>query len=159
MNKDTIPEGFTLSLAAVDALPVLFFGASCILLGKGLQSVLFILGACLCLWAGLAKVIWKVIVCLKKKNVWFLFMQMRIIMPLGMLLMLLGFAVQLIKGAVSFHPLPFVSGLFLILGTAGMILMMVFAKKLDSSDVRSNWIEQLTNAAAQACFLLCILFA
>ena len=30
MTKDTIPENFTLSLAFVDALPVLFFGGSMI---------------------------------------------------------------------------------------------------------------------------------
>ena len=42
-------------------------------------------------------------------------------------------------------------------GVIGMVLMGVFAAKLDSADVRSNWIEQLTNAAAQAAILVGIL--
>ena len=48
MTKDTVPEDFTLSLALVDALPVLFFGASMILIGIMFASSLFILGAVLC---------------------------------------------------------------------------------------------------------------
>ena len=36
---------FTLSLALVDALPVLFFGAAAAMLGVKLQSALFIVGA------------------------------------------------------------------------------------------------------------------
>ena len=67
MTKDTIPEDFTLSLALVDALPVLFFGGSMILIGVLFGSVMFMLGAVLCFWAGAAKVLWKVIV-VKKKN-------------------------------------------------------------------------------------------
>ena len=38
-----------------------------------------------------------------------------------------------------------------------MVLMGVFGIKLDSSDVRSNWIEQLTNAIAQAAIFTGIL--
>ena len=83
MTKDTIPENFTLSLAIVDALPVLFFGGSMILIGLLFGSPLFLIGAALCFWAG--------------------------------------------------------------------------AAKLDSADVRSNWIEQLTNAIAQAAIFVGIL--
>ncbi len=84
MTKDTIPENFTLSLALVDALPVLIFGGSMILTGLLFGSPLFLIGAALCFWAG--------------------------------------------------------------------------AAKLDPADVRSNWIEQLTNAAAQAAIFTGILF-
>ncbi len=45
-----------------------------------------------------------------------------------------------------------------VVGVIGMVLMGVFAAKLDSADVRSNWIEQLTNAAAQAAIFAGILF-
>ncbi len=159
MDRNTVPQDFTLGLALVDAIPVILFGISCILLGKGLSSWIFILGAVLCLCAGAAKVLWKIIVCTKKKNIWFLFIQMRTIMPAGGILMLLGFLICLFRGTVHFPVLPVVSWVLLILGVLGMSMMGVFAKKLDSSDLRSNWIEQLTNAAAQACFLLCILFA
>lgn len=40
MTKNTVPDDFTLSLALVDALPVLFFGGSMILTGMLFGSVL-----------------------------------------------------------------------------------------------------------------------
>lgn len=153
MTKDTVPDGFTLSLAAADALPVLFFGASIILIGLMFKNALFLIGAVLCFWAGAAKVVWKIIVAAKKKNIWWLFMQMRIVMPIGFVLMLLavilsGNTIDLSAAFAAVVSMP--SVIFFVIGMIGMTLMGVFAAKLDSSDVRSNWIEQLTNAAAQA---------
>ena len=153
MTKDTIPEDFTLSLALVDALPVLFFGGSMILIGLLFGSVLFMIGAVLCFWAGAAKVLWKIIVVKKKRNVWWMFLQMRIVMPIGFAVMLL--AVILNRNAIDLHAvlaavLSLPSVIFFAIGLIGMVLMGVFGIKLDSSDVRSNWIEQLTNAIAQA---------
>lgn len=161
MTKNTIPENFTLSLAFVDALPVLFFGGSTILIGLLFGSPLFLTGAVLCFWAGAAKVLWKIIVVKKKKNIWWLFLQMRIVMPLGFALMI--FAVIMNRSAVN---LPAVSAavvslpsvIFFAIGVTGMVLMGVFAAKLDSADVRSNWIEQITNALAQAAVFTGILF-
>ena len=138
MTKDTIPENFTLSLALVDALPVLFFGGIMILIGLLFGSPLFLIGAALCFWAGAAKVLWKIIVVTKKKNIWWMFLQMRIVMPIGFVLMILA----------------------VILNRSAIDLPAVFAAKLDSADVRSNWIEQLTNAVAQAAIftgILCLL--
>lgn len=160
MTKDTVPEGFTLGLAAVDALPVILFGAAMLSAGLLIKSGLFILGAALCLFAGGAKVVWKFIVVLKRKNVWWLFMQMRTLMPVGMLLMLAGLIIAGVKADMnsaleSLIAMP--QGAFFAVGILGMILMGVFAAKLDSADAKSNWIEQLTNAAAQACFLAGIL--
>ncbi len=161
MTRDTIPEDFTLSLALVDALPVLFFGASVILIGLIFKNALFLTGAILCFWAGAAKVLWKIIVVKKKKNVWWMFLQMRIAMPVGFSVMLL--AVILNRNAIDLHTvlaavLSLPSVVFFAIGALGMVLMGVFAAKLDSSDVRSNWIEQLTNAAAQAAIFTGILF-
>ena len=161
MTKDTVPSDFTLSLAIIDALPVLFFGGSIILVGLMFRKALFLIGAILCFWAGAAKVIWKIIVVTKKKNIWWMFMQMRIVMPVGFLLMLISLLLKLkaiklpvILSAVTSMP----SVVFFAIGIAGMVLMGVFAAKLDSSDVRSNWIEQLTNTAAQAAIFVGILF-
>ena len=163
MTKDTIPEDFTLSLALVDALPVLFFGGSMILTGVLFGSRLFMLGAALCFWAGAAKVLWKIIVVTRKKNIWWLFLQMRTVMPLGFVLMLLAVFVNrsgINLPSVFAAVLSFPAVLFFFIGIIGMVLMGVFAAKLDPEDVRSNWIEQLTNAVAQAsvftgiCFLL-----
>lgn len=161
MTKNTIPENFTLSLAFVDALPVLFFGGSTILIGLLFGSPLFLTGAVLCFWAGAAKVLWKIIVVKKKKNIWWLFLQMRIVMPLGFALMI--FAVIVNRSAVNL-PAVFAaivslpSVIFFAIGVTGMVLMGVFAAKLDSADVRSNWIEQITNALAQAAVFTGILF-
>lgn len=158
ITKDTVPEGFTLALALEDALPVLLFGVSTVLLGLRYKSVLFVFGALLCFWAGAAKVIWKLIVVRKKKNVWWLFMQMRLVMPAGFLLMLLSLFTDgaslsgILAGLCSFP-----SVIFFALGVLGMALMGVFAKKLDSADPRANKLEQGTNTAAQLCFFLGIL--
>lgn len=161
MTKDTVPEDFTLSLAIVDALPVIFFGGSMILIGILFKSVLFMIGALLCFWAGAAKVVWKVIVVTKKKNVWWMFLQMRIVMPIGFVLMLLAVIlnrnmIDLSDVLATVVSLP--SVIFFAAGVIGMVLMGIFAAKLDSADVRSNWIEQLTNAAAQASIFAGILF-
>ena len=161
MTKDTVPENFTLSLAIIDALPVLFFGGSMILIGLMFSKVLFLTGAVLCFWAGAAKVIWKIIVVTKKKNIWWMFMQMRIVMPVGFLLMLASVLLNLktIKLSVILSAVTSVpSVIFFAVGIAGMVLMGIFAAKLDSSDVRSNWIEQITNTAAQASIFVGILF-
>ena len=160
MTKDTIPENFTLSLALVDALPDLFFGGSMILIGLLFGNPLFLIGAALCFWAGAAKVLWKIIVVTKKKNIWWMFLQMRIVMPVGFVLMIL--AVILNRNAINLSAvfaaivsLP--SVLFFALGVIGMVLMGVFAAKLDSADVRSNWIEQLTNTVSQTAIFVGIL--
>ena len=160
ITKDTVPEDFTLSLALVDALPVLFFGGSMILTALLFKSRLFLTGALLCFWAGAAKVLWKIVVVKKKKNIWWLFLQMRIVMPIGFALMLLS--VILNRKAIRFAAVltavtSFPSVIFFALGILGMVLMGVFASRLDSSDLRSNWIEQLTNTAAQAAIFAGIL--
>lgn len=160
MTRETIPEGFTLSLALVDALPVLFFCASMMVLGRLFSSPLFLVGAALCSLAGAAKVLWKVIVVLKKKNIWFLFLQMRILMPIGFALMLISLIVKrseirFARLGAAFTSMP--SMIFFIIGILGMVLMMVFAAKLDSSDVKANWIEQLTNGIAQTAFFIGLL--
>ena len=82
-------------------------------------------------------------------------------MPIGFELMI--FSVILNRNAINLSAvfaaivsLP--SVLFFAVGVIGMVLMGVFAAKLDSADVRSNWIEQLTNAIAQAAIFTGILF-
>lgn len=161
MTKNTVPENFTLSLAIIDALPVLFFGGSIILIGLIFSRVLFLVGAMLCFWAGAAKVIWKLIVVTKKKNIWWLFMQMRVVMPIGFLLMIVSVLLNLkaIKiSAILSAVISMPSVVFFVIGIVGMVLMGIFAAKLDSSDARSNWIEQLTNTVAQAAIFVGILF-
>jgi len=160
MSKDIVPEGFTLPLVMVDAIPVIFFAINMILIGMLFKSTLFIVGSVLCFYAGFAKVIWKLIVVLKKKNIWFLFIQMRIVMPIGFLLIIL--AVILKRSAINMAAimaavLSLPACIFILMGILGMVLMMVFAFRLDSSDLKSNWIEQLTNGISQTAFCIAIL--
>jgi len=151
ITKNDVPENFTLGLVLVDAIPVIFFGVNCILIGTHLPNILFVIGAALCLWAGAAKVIWKLIVVLKKKNIWWMFMQMRIVMPIGFVLMIVS--VVLARKSIDFYAVKDIvlglpSAIFFGLGVLGMILMGVFAGVLDSKNVKANWIEQITNGLA-----------
>lgn len=160
MTKDVVPNNFTLSLAIVDAIPVIFFGLTMVVVGKLFSSPLFILGAIISLLSGAVKVLWKVVVALKRKNIWWMFLQMRIAMPVGFLAMvisvIIGFSKinwrDVINSITQFPQL-----IFFVIGVIGMILMSVFAVKLDSSDIKSNWIEQATNGVAQICFFIGVL--
>ena len=160
VTKDTVPTDFSLSLALFDGLPVLFFAGSMIVISFLFSSKLFLVGSLLCLFAGLSKVIWKIIVVLKKKNIWFLFIQMRITMPIGLLLMVISVITNknninygLIKNSILSLP----SLIFFIIGVAGMIMMLVFGFVLDDSKKKNNWIEQITNAVAQLSFFIGLL--
>ena len=162
MTKDTIPEGFTVPMALVDALPVLFFAGTGILLGMIVKSLFVEVCAAVMFLSGALKVIWKLIAAVQKKNIWPLFVQMRIAMPLGLLGVIAGLLFAAFTGAgpfsgvvrAVFH-LP--QGLFFLAGFVGMGLMIWCAKKLDSSDPKSNWIEQGINSAAQGCIFLGLL--
>ena len=149
-------QEFTLTLAAVDALPVLFFGAAAAVLGAKLQSALFIVGAALCLLAGAGKVVWKLLLALKGKDVALLGAQLRYVMPLGFLLMLFGgfFAEGETLRALLHAAVRLPSAAFFALTIVGLVAMIVCAKKFDRYDVRGNWIEQGINAAAQACAMI-----
>lgn len=159
VSKDMVPENFSLALSIVDSIPVLFFGINVILIGCMFKSVLFIIGAFLCFWAGFAKVLWKFIVALKKRNIWFLFIQMRIVMPIGFLLMILGVVFTknasrlFINGFTSFPSI-----VFFIIGILGMVLMGICAFKLDNGQVKSNWIEQIINSISQISIFLGLIF-
>lgn len=162
ISKDMVPEGFSVTLALVDALPVIFFGLASIVLGLSFSSIIFIIGACITFISGLVKVIWKIIVATKKKNIWAMFIQMRIVMPIGFIVMIVGFIIACFNENMNIffnsllNPLCIV---FLALGFIGMAMMVVFAIKLDSSDPKSNWIEQICNGLSQACFFIGFLLA
>lgn len=152
-------EQFTLSLALVDALPVLFFGVGAVVLGLKLRSVLFFLGAVVCLLAGAGKVLWKLLLALKGKDVGFLGVQLRYLMPLGFVLMLLGVLIadRAVVKALWHAAVSLPSAAFFAAGIVGLAAMIVCAKRFDRRDVRGNWIEQGINAAAQGCVMIGVL--
>ena len=91
---------FTLQLAIMDAVPVVFFGIAAIMLGVKLRSWVFFVGALLCFLAGFGKVLWKFLIAIARKDVALLGMQLRYVMPAGFLLMAAGvFTAE--KSAVS----------------------------------------------------------
>ena len=159
LNKARIPEGFTLALALVDTIPVLLFCGTAILFGTKIESSLFFLGAILAFIGGAGKVAWKLVIALAHKNMPWLGRQMRITMPIGFLLMLLG---CILHGSVaicivtSLSEMP--SVVFMLIWLVCMCAMGYFAMHRDQTSVRDNWTEQLTNAVGQAALLLAILF-
>ncbi len=161
LDKNTVPENFSLKLALVDALPVLFFGLAAITLGIKIESLIFTVGALICTISGMLKVLWKIIVAVKKKNIWSLFIQMRILMPIGFLILIVGLItglshmveIGLLVRLLSFPAL----GCFIV-WLISMVIMSVLAVKLDSSDVKSNWIEQLVNGVGQAFMFIGVIF-
>ena len=160
MEKSNKYEGFTLTLALVDALPVLLFGGSSILLGIIFKSALFIAGACLVFLGGFLKVMWKVILALKKKDVVFLNKQMRYTMLAGLLLIIVSVIANIKRislAAIGAALIGLPQCIFFLLWVAGMVTMGVLAKKLDSSVAKNNWIEQSVNGAAQMCLFIALL--
>ena len=153
--------GFTLTLALVDALPVLFFGASCIILGLLFQSVLFVIGAALMFLGGFGKVLWKIFLAVSKKDILFLNRQFRYSMCAGFALIVVSLIAgwrRLSFSAIGSAIISMPSLLFFVIAVAGLVTMGVLASKLDSSVAKNNWIEQCVNSVAQLSLLLALLF-
>ena len=159
-NENKKYENFTLSLALFDALPVIFFCISMLLIALHFKNVLFIIGAIFCTCAGLGKVIWKILVASTGKDIVLLNRQLRVLMPTGFLFIIIG----AITGRNNIHLykliqqiLTFPACILFALTVLGLIFMTVFAFTLDGTKARSNWIEQITNTIAQGCLLLGII--
>ncbi len=152
---------FTLSLALFDAIPVLLFSAAAIITGCNLNSTLFLIGAVICTLSGTMKVIWKITVAATQKNLKPLNIQMRFLMPCGFLLIIIGLIIDAPKinfKLIGANATSMPAILFYFITITGMILMSIFAFKLDSTKAKSNWTEQITNAVAQLALLLGVIF-
>ncbi|WP_321972304.1 hypothetical protein [Paratractidigestivibacter sp.] len=158
--QEEVPEGFTLSLALVDALPVAFFATATFAFGSRLNSGLFIAGAVFAVIGGTGKVAWKLVMALGHKNLPALARQMRVTMPIGFVLIIAGCVAEgqafmgLTAGLVRMPSLA-----LLLAFCACMVAMGWFAGHMDQADARANWVEQLTNACGQACLLAAVLLA
>ncbi len=127
-KKDEVPEGFTFAMAFVDFLPVLFFSIAVGILSSRFHSTLFAVGAVLVIAAGVLKCLWKFIVALAKRNVPFLFYQMRVVMPIGFLIMILGLIMdrqQLSFAVILGQMRSFPSIIFYLIGIILMVCMSV----------------------------------
>jgi hypothetical protein len=161
-SKDAIPEGFTLSLALFDAVPVTLFCLSCIVFGRRIESPLFVVGAVVTFAGGALKVCWKLAIVLLKRDVSLLGRQMPYTMSLGLLAMAAGCAAAIARGRVSLAgawaamtSMP--TAPLLLAWLACMVGMGYLAAHLDRLDARANWIEQATNALGQGCLLAALL--
>ena len=159
-SADRLPEGFTGGLAFADAVPVLFFCGSAVLMSAKVPGALFRAGAACCIAAGCGKVLWKLLIAFAHRNVPFLSGQLRFLMPAGFALMLAGIFTGLnaagragIRRAAARLP----SSAFFLAGLAGICAMACFAATQDRTDARANRKEQITNIAAQGCFFFALL--
>lgn len=156
-------EGFTLALALVDAIPVLSFGISMVIIASRFGSPLFLIGASLSVLAGCCKVAWKMVLGICKKDLRWLNKPFVPMQAAGFLLMLVSFVVGF--GKISWGGVfSAVTSLPSILFFAAWISLMFFMgwyrkNKFKNDDAHSNWTAQIVNAVGQTCLLLGILFA
>ena len=156
-------EGFTVALALVDAIPVLSFGISMVIIASRFDSPLFMIGAALSVLAGCCKVAWKLVLGIWKKDLRWLnkpFLPMQITgfgFILGSLLTGLG-KINWGGVLVAVTSLP---SLAFFLAWIGLMFFMGWYRKnrFKNDDAHSNWTAQIINAVGQTCLLLGILFA
>ena len=156
-------EGFTVGLALVDAIPVLSFGISMVIIAARFRSPLFMVGAALSVLAGCCKVVWKMILGISQKDVRWLNKCFVPMQATGFLLMLVSLVIGFGKinwanvGAAILS-LPSIA---LFIAWIALLGFMGWYRKnrFSNDDARSNWTAQIVNAVAQTCLLLGILFA
>ena len=156
-------EGFTIGLALVDAIPVLSFGISMVIIASRFHSPLFLVGAALSVLAGCCKVAWKMVLGITKKDLRWLNKPFVPMQATGFLLMLISFIIGFGKinwGTVGAAIVSLPSLLFFIAWIGLMGFMGWFRKhKFSNDDAKSNWTAQIINAIGQTCLLLGILLA
>ena len=156
-------EGFTVGLALVDAIPVLSFGISMVIIASRFDSPLFMIGAALSVLGGCCKVAWKLVLGITKKDLRWLNKPFVPMMAGGFLLLILSLFLDF--GKISWSGvLAAVTGVPSILFFVAWIGLMFFMgwyrkNKFKNDDARANWTAQIINATGQTCLLLGILFA
>ena len=156
-------EGFTLALALVDAIPVLSFGISMVIIATRFQSPLFMVGAALSVLGGCCKVAWKLVLGITKKDLRWLNKPFVPMMAGGFLLLVISVLLNITKinwAGVGAAMISLPSLLFFLAWLGLMCFMGWFRKhKFQNDDAKSNWTAQIINAIGQTCLLLGILFA
>ena len=156
-------EGFTIALALVDAIPVLSFGVSMVIIASRFPSPLFMIGAILSVLGGCCKVAWKLVLGITRKDLRWLNMPVVPMMAGGFLLLLISVLLNITAinwAGVSAAIIGLPSVLFFIAWIGLMGFMGWFRKhKFSNDDAHSNWTAQIINAIGQTCLLLGILFA
>ena len=156
-------EGFTVGLALVDAIPVLSFGISMVIIATRFPSPLFLIGAILSVLGGCCKVAWKLVLGITKKDLRWLNKPFVPMMAGGFLLLLISLIVgfgTINWAQVGAAVISLPSILFFIAWIGLMGFMGWYRKhQFKNDDAHSNWTAQIVNAIGQTCLLLGILFA
>ena len=156
-------EGFTIGLALVDAIPVLSFGISMVIIAGRFDSPMFMIGAILAVLGGCCKVAWKLVLGIAKKDLRWLNKPFVPMMAGGFLLLLVSVLLNLTKidwvgvGAaiISLPSILFFAAWLGLMGVMGWYRK----HKFSNDDAKSNWTAQIINAIGQTSLLLGILFA
>ena len=156
-------EGFTVGLALVDAIPVLSFGISMVIIAGRFDSPLFLIGAALSVLAGCCKVAWKLVLGIAKKDLRWLNKPFVPMQATGFLLMLVSFVLGfgkidwagVLSGVTGFPSIAFFAAWIGLMGFMGWYRK----NKFRQDDAHANWTAQIINAVGQTCLLLGILFA
>jgi hypothetical protein len=156
-------EGFTVALALVDAIPVLSFGISMVIIATRFDSPLFLIGAALSVLAGCCKVAWKLVLGIWKKDLRWLnkpFLPMQIT-GFGFILGSLVTSIGKIDWAGVVAAVLGVPSVLFFIAWIGLMAFMGWYRKnrFKHDDAHSNWTAQIVNAIGQTCLLLGILFA
>ena len=156
-------EGFTLALALVDAIPVLSFGISMVIIASRFNSPLFLMGASLSVLACCCKVAWKLVLGIKGKDLRWLNKPFVPMQAAGFLLMAVSFVLGFgkINWAGVLTGITSVPSVLFFLAWIGLMFFMGWYRKnkFKHDDAASNWTAQIVNAVGQTCLLLGILFA
>lgn len=164
-------EGFTVSLALVDSLPVIFFIGTTVLLAMGITGVpqiIFGIGAAASALAGTGKVLWKLFLGLGLGDIKFLNKMFLPFQISGFMVMLVGaivgtFTKDINWAVVGKAVISLPSGLCFLAGIGAMGFMGWVRKKYDkatfNTDAKKNWIAQFTNVFAQGMMFLGVFLA
>lgn len=154
-------KGFTVSMALVDAIPVLLFGAGMLLVAAVFAHPLFLIGAVCATLAGCFKVAWKLILGVSKKDCRWLNKLFVPFMAGGFLLMLLSFILgfKTISWSAVWSEISRLPNLiFFVLWIVFMFAMGWFRKKKFSQEnAKANWTAQIINCVGQTLLFLGIL--
>jgi len=154
-------EGFTVKMALADALPVLFFCGSLLLLSRIFSSTMFCSGAVFTVLAGLSKVLWKLFLGFKGRDVKLINRMFVPLMTAGFGLMVAAIIINRSHINISRLPgaiLPFPQVVFFTLGAAALLVMIVLSVRFDRRSKGHNWRAQLVNTVLQAAIFLGLLF-
>ena len=163
MEKDESHPGFTLSLALMDAIPVLLFLATVVVAGTAVHNIVFTIGACFMVFAGVGKVLWKILLGLGKGDVKFLNTLFAPLMIIGFLLIICGVVIAFKKqvltwGMIKTDILSFPAIVFIGLAVVGLCLMTIIRINHSADELSTqagvNWMAEWTNTFAQAFLLI-----